>query len=437
MRRRGMMGRSAMRFGADRRGNFAIIFGLVVAVLALAVGFGVDTAQLMNAKSALQNAVDTAVTSTARDLTTGSATEEEARKRVSAFLNANSAGGALPYDKIVLDTLVIDRAAKTVTASAYVDVPLYFALFGQNNVKRIRNTGAAVYSDKHIEVAMMLDVTGSMGGQKIKDLKDAATGAVGTFLDMNNPSAPRVRVAIVPYSEGVNTGRLAHTVFREAPGSKGKADAPPSINTPQTVSVSDKCSTERKSVSGTSMDYSDAGPVTAMVNRDDKSGVCPAASLVPLTINKQALVDAIKNFSANGSTAGHIGIQWTRYLLSPSWRDTLEAAAPGSGPLEYNDDKAKKIAILMTDGEFNKSYISGLNSMDAAKELCRRMKQDKIEVFTIGFKLTDANAKIVMSECASDDAGGVKHYYLAADGAALTSAFQEIARNAERLALTK
>ena len=140
---------------------------------------------------------------------------------------------------------------------------------------------------------------------------------------------------------------------------------------------------------------------------------------------------------ADVSTAGHIGIEWTRYLVSPSWKHTLEAAAPGSGPLAYNDQKAKKIAILMTDGEFNKAYVSGLNSTTAAKELCKRMKEDEIEVFTIGFKLTEAAAKSVMSECASSDTGGIQHYYLVADGAALTNAFQEIAKNAERLALTR
>lgn len=444
---------SVTRFCGDLGGNFALIFAMIVAVLALAVGFGVDTAQIMNAKSALQNAVDTAVTSTARDLTTRSVTEEEARKTVSAFLTANSAGGALPYDNIVLDKLVIDRTAKTVSATAYVDVPLYFALFGQNNVKRIHNTGAAVYSDKHIEVAMMLDLTDSMAEDKrartnkIGDLKVAAAAAVSTFLEMNNPDAPRIRIALVPYSDGVNTGPLAHTVFREAVGSKGKDDAPPSLNAPQSVSVSDNCATERKNSTGNGVDYSDAGPSMALVNRDDRIVTCPVAALVPLTIDGDALLAAIDQFKANGYTAGHIGIQWTRYMLSPSWRSVLENAAPGSGPLEYTDNKAKKIAILMTDGAFNTAFAGvstsektrldqRTKSQNAARELCNRMKQDGIEIFTIGFMLA-AGDRDVMAKCASADTNGIQHYYLAADGAALASAFQEIARNAERLALTQ
>ncbi|WP_320410197.1 pilus assembly protein [Mesorhizobium sp. Root157] len=447
------MGRSVARFWADRRGNFAVIFGMIVAVLALAVGFGVDTAQLMNAKSALRNAVDAAVTSTARELTVRPATEEEARKWVAAFLTANSAGGILPHDDIVLDKLVVDKTAKTVTASAYVDVALYFPLFGQSNVKRIHNMGAAVYSDKHIEVAMMLDLTTSMEEDrrartnKIGDLKVAAAAAVSTFLDMNNANTPRIRVALVPYSDGVNTGPLAHTVFREAKGSTGKDDAPPSLNAPQAVSVSDNCATERKNSTGGGMDYSDAGPSMALVNRDDRIETCPVAPLVPLTTDEDALLKAIDQFKADGYTAGHIGVQWTRYLLSPSWRSVLESAVPGSGPLEYTDNKAKKIAILMTDGAFNTAFAGvsssektrsnqKTRSQNAARELCSRMKQDGIEIFTIGFMLA-AGDQDVMSNCASPDTSGIKHYFLAADGAALKTAFQEIARNTERLALTQ
>lgn len=479
MWRFGVMGRSAVRFGADQRGNFAIIFGMVVAVLALAVGFGVDTAQLMNAKSALQNAVDTAVTSTARDLTTGSATEEEARKRVTAFLTANSSGGALPYDKIVLDKLVIDKAAKTVTASAYVDVPLYFALFGQNNVKRIHNTGAAVYSDKHIEVAMMLDITGSMGGQKIKDLKIAAQNAVEALFRNQSPTNPRVRAAIIPYAEAVNTGPLADSVFVEQ---KGGPDLPPPDSQPILVSgVSstrlDKCATERKDKDGAA-DFTDDGPYsqrrdnagniyTAKVNRDDRISLvkdgrgvvigakCPKAELIPLTADKQKLLDTISAFAADGVTAGGIAAQWGYYMLSPRWRDAIQSAGAGDGPADYNKDKVGKVAILMTDGQFNTAFAGVPVSNDSrnqpqnyqgtrariyAESVCANMKRDGIEVYTIGFALSNKEqdeARAVLRNCATKDTSVIKHFFDVSTGPELDAAFREIIANTERLALTQ
>lgn len=479
MRRNGAMGRSTARFGADRRGNFAIIFGMVVAVLALAVGFGVDTAQLMNAKSALQNAVDSAVTSTARDLTTGSATEEEARKTVSAFLTANSAGGALPYDKIVLDKLVIDRAAKTVTASAYVDVPLYFALFGQNNVKRIHNTGAAVYSDKHIEVAMMLDVTGSMGGQKIKDLKTAATNAVEALFKNQNPSNPRVRAAIIPYAEAVNTGLLADTVFIEQ---KGGADLPPPDDQPILASAAsstrpDKCATERKDKDGAA-DFTDDGPYTkrnnnagkiytARINRDDRISLvkdgrgvvvgtkCPKAEVIPLTTDKQKLLDTITDFAADGVTAGGIAAQWGYYMLSPKWRAAIQNAGAGDGPADFNKEKVGKVAILMTDGQFNTAFAGvpvsnnssnqpqndqGAKARIYAESICANMKRDGIEVYTIGFALSSKEqneARAVLQNCATKDTSAIRHFFDVSTGPELDAAFTEIIANTERLALTR
>ena len=65
------------------------------------------------------------------------------------------------------------------------------------------------------------------------------------------------------------------------------------------------------------------------------------------------------------------------------------------------------------------------------------MKKDGIDVYTIGFMLNNASAKGVMKKCASKDTGNVQHYYDAANGAALNAAFQKIAANIERLALTK
>ncbi|TIR44724.1 MAG: pilus assembly protein, partial [Mesorhizobium sp.] len=73
----------------------AVLFGMVASVLALGVGFALNVSQLYNAKSSLQGVVDAAVTSTARDLTTGVINEADANKSVQAFLDANSRAGIL------------------------------------------------------------------------------------------------------------------------------------------------------------------------------------------------------------------------------------------------------------------------------------------------------------------------------------------------------
>ncbi|UVC16600.1 pilus assembly protein [Mesorhizobium onobrychidis] len=459
-------------FARDRSGNFAVLFGMVASVLALGVGFAVNVSQLYNAKSSLQGVVDAAVTSTARDLTTGVIKEADANKSVQAFLDANSRAGILSADQIVLDKLTVDRTANTVQADVHVDLGLYFPIFSVGDMKRVAASTTAVYSDKTIEVAMMLDVTGSMAANwwaktdKIGDLRTAASGAVEDLLDNNlDPKNPRVRVAIVPYAEAVNTGGLASTVFVEA---RYGSNVPPPIDAPVSVSLTlapDKCATERKDKDGYA-DYSPDGPNTprldndgktylAKVNRDDHMKTCPKPELIPLTADKQKLLDTITDFRADGVTAGGIAAQWGYYMLSPSWRSAIADAALGAGPANFDKKKVAKVAILMTDGQFNTAFAggrgaprsqnAGQKSRSNAEGICSNMKRDGIEIFTIGFDLDDPSmtmterdqAKSVLKNCSTADTSSLKHYYEAATGTELAAAFDEITENIEKLAIQR
>lgn len=440
-------------FARHRGGNFAILFGLAASVLALAAGFSVNISQLYNAKSSLQGVVDAAVTSTARDLTTGVIKEADANTSVKAFLDANDSAGILQPGQIVLDQLIVDKIAKTVQVDAHVDVGLFFPIFGLSDTRRVTASTTSLYSDKTIEVAMMLDVTGSMAGQKIKDLKTAAANAVDSFLGSQDPSKPRVRVSIVPYANSVNAGQLAASSVYVETNTSQRKQAPGNASA-QLASASprpDNCATERKGAD----QYSDAGPDSSMVNRDfllsgfatnTGTAACPVAALVPLTADTATLKNVIKNLVASGGTAGHIGVQWTWYMLSENWGSVLDAS---QRPAKADPKKVGKYAILMTDGEFNLSYFDATSVGDvyndagkettrtAATKLCAAMRGKGIEIFTIGFKLDEPNAASTLQACASPDTGSVKHFYQAANGTDLDTAFQTIARNIETLALTK
>lgn len=420
------------RFAEDRSGNFAVATAAAAVAIMMGSGLALNAGAMMNAKSRMQGALDAALTSTARDITTGRIDEKDARAAVERFLSTNreTAFGGV----IRLDALTIDRTDKTLTGTISVATPNIFPMPTGLAPERLSAQSSAVYSDKKIEVSMVLDITGSMGGTKIADLKKAAKNAVGLFLDGQDPADPRVRIALTPYATAVNAGPLAHTVFIET---KGGSDVPPGLFDPAAVAVApDACATERKIKAGV-MDFSDAGPEVAKVNRDDELGFCPTAALMPLTANKKALNSRIDSFKASGTTAGHIGIQWGRYLLSPKWKDALAASAR---PANYHDAKVAKYAIVMTDGEFNTAFVGDKKagaSSSSAVTLCEAMQDDGVEVFTIGFMLTEAAAKATMKDCASADTGRVRHHYEAATGAELDAAFREIAANIEKLAITK
>jgi len=469
--------RAVGRFSDDRRGNLAVAAAFCSSVLALGLGLGINTVQAYQVKQALRDALDAAVTSTARDITTGVIKEADARASIERFLIANGDTRFMTTDSFRLDSIVVDRVAKTVEATASADVDLAFRLFG-NDAPRVAVESAAVYSDKRVEIAMMLDVTQSMEANtrqrtdKIGDLIAAATNAVNLAMDQNrDPGNPRVRVALVPYADAVNVGGLAsETVFREKPGG---SDLPPALDAPVAASAgsaADNCATERKLRDGAA-DFSDDGPFAirvnkqgkeylAKVNRDDRltSSNCPSAQLMPLTADRASLVSSIANYKAVGVTAGAIGIQWTYYMLSPRWRSAVANAGLGAGPADYAPNKTVKVAILMTDGQFNTAY-AGIkdgqefrNSTQGAQkssaysqELCDNMKKDGIQIFTVGFDLNNASmtadarakAKAVLKNCASPDVSAVRHYFEASTGEELDAAFREIISNTERLALTR
>ncbi|MBX3569696.1 MAG: hypothetical protein KF914_16660 [Rhizobiaceae bacterium] len=480
------MRETAARFGRDEDGNFAIVMAFGLTMITMAAGFGINVVQSYQVKMSLRDAMDAAVTSTARDLTTGAISEKDAKPLVLAFLNSNSDTRFMTKDSFTLEKLVIDRTAKTVEGTASANVDLLFPLFAMNNPK-VSVTSAAVYSDKKVEIAMMLDITGSMGEDrrrrtnKIGDLRTAASNAVKLAMEQNLDAAkPRVRVALVPYADAVNAGALAEdAVFvEEEPSSANPnpSDLPPPTDAPILASVAkriDTCATERKLANG-NPDYSDDGPSAerwngskryqAKVNRDDRltryDGIrfCPTAKLVPLTADKDRLLASIAGYTADGVTAGAVGIQWTYYMLSGKWRDAISDAGQGAGPADSNTKKVSKVAILMTDGQFNTAYAgikrgtvvrvgdaAARKSRGNAESLCDNMKGDGIEVYTIGFDLNNASmsaterdqAKAVLKDCASSDNSKVKHYFEASTGEELDAAFKEIIRNTERLALTK
>jgi hypothetical protein len=278
-----------------------------------------------------------------------------------------------------------------------------------------------------------------------------------------------VRVAIVPYAEAVNTGKLADAVFVET---KGGSNLPPPIDEPVAAAAKtrpDNCATERKDKDGAA-DFTDDGPYTertyierkkvktylARVNRDDRLNVCPKAELIALTADKARLTGTIDDFRADGVTAGGIAAQWGYYMLSPKWRNAIRDAGLGAGPADHDKKKIAKVAILMTDGQFNTAFAGvrddstpqmqqGAKSRNYAESLCANMKRDDIEVFTIGFALDDPGmsrsereqAKSVLKNCSSADTPSIQHYFEASTGKELDAAFKEIIANTERLAITK
>jgi hypothetical protein len=185
----------------------------------------------------------------------------------------------------------------------------------------------------------------------------------------------------------------------------------------------------------------------------------PRSTPSTLTNDTTSLKRRIDKLTAYNSTAGHLGTAWAWYLLSPNWNTVFQSAFPSSKAAgSYSDlttlnakgmPKLRKIAVLMTDGDYNINYCKGVeaknsdqspdincNSENAksqaqANTLCTAIKTAKIEVYTVGFQVSSA-AKTFLTSCATD----ASHYYDATTEVALQAAFRDIALKIATLRLT-
>jgi len=197
------------------------------------------------------------------------------------------------------------------------------------------------------------------------------------------------------------------------------------------------CVTER--IGGAA--YTNASPGANRVGRKYDAGDCPSAVIQPLTSNRKTLTDLINGLKASGGTAGQIGLAWGWYTVS----DTFNSLWPTYFAGPKNPAETIKSVILMTDGEFNVAYCSGVTSgtidcnatngdpFAQATRLCENMKADGIIVYTVGFQIDDANAASILKSCAS----GEDRAYLPKTGDDLSKNFAEIGQDITRLRISR
>lgn len=154
--------------------------------------------------------------------------------------------------------------------------------------------------------------------------------------------------------------------------------------------------------------------------QDHTGPLCRTPEPVELTNERGDLDTYVRTLSAEGSTAGHLGVAWTWYLISDRWRSVFDGTA---APAMYTNDQVQKAVVLMTDGAFNKiGHRHQGDSSTQARALCEGMKAKNIKIFAVAFK-APASGQSVLSDCAS----GPDTYFAAANTAELKAAYKKIA----------
>jgi Flp pilus assembly protein TadG len=513
------------RFTLSRSGGVAMIFGLSFIPLSLLTLTAIDFHRASTVRAALQDSLDAASLAAAR---TQSATTTAQIQAVGANVMA---ANMQAFDRTVVTSTTFTLSGDgTVTAHAEASVTPLVANMFLGSAMTVAADSEVKRASKSLEVAMVLDTTGSMSGSKIEDLRDAANDLIDLVVqDVQTPHYSKV--AIVPYSQAVNAGSYADTVrgsvdsnfvsitnaTRANPvvistsaahnrnvgdriyitGVDGMEELNDrwftvSAKTSTTVTLSgvdgrhydrftgsgrlycanagckyygftnasgsadtqeiSTCVTERTGAQA----YTDVAPSSAPVGRNypDSGNPCISTSFTPLSSTRSALHAVVNSLSASGSTAGQIGIAWGWYMLSPNWGSLWPNSV--NRPAAYGADELLKVAIIMTDGEFNTPYCNGVIAKDAGSgsgsssthnncnatngsaftqgiALCNAMKAKGIIVYTVGFDVgSDVNAQNLVNNCATD----AQHVYQPSTGTALKDAFRSIANDIMKLRIS-
>lgn len=216
----------AARFVAGTRGNVAMMFALVLPMLVMVTLGAIDIHQASKVKANLQDALDAAALAAARS----KYTDDVNLNRIG--LDALKANMPAYFKTGSTDTASFTLQGNSILADARVNVKVIVANivlppYGKlmDDYLPVGSHSEVLRASRDVEVAMALDITGSMSGQPLKDLKAAANELIDIVVQ--DQQAPFYsKVALAPYAVGVNLGGYADAA-------RGSIPAPVSITNAQ------------------------------------------------------------------------------------------------------------------------------------------------------------------------------------------------------------
>lgn len=165
-----LLARLIKRFGADERGMFAVIFGVMAIVLFATAGAVVDFVTLQQARNRAQVALDAAALALQPRIFENNYDEEAIRADAQALVIERITDARIGAGVDVIDT---DPAEGSLYLEAFLDVPTYFvALVGVPELKA-RLASEATRRRLAVEVVMVLDNSGSMASRASRGRRPA------------------------------------------------------------------------------------------------------------------------------------------------------------------------------------------------------------------------------------------------------------------------
>ena len=441
------------RFRSNESGTTAIIFGVSVVAMLGALGAAMDISRAVSEKSRVQTVADIASLQAARSLDGDDAQLLLGAQAV--FAQHFPSGSPATVTGVV-------RNGDAVTVEAESRVDTYLAGFLGFDEVPVSVESTSTFAVNDVDIALVLDTTGSMAGSKMAALKTAAGELIDTLEAVDGDG---IRLSVVPFAQHVNVGlSRAGADWLDVPADR-------------TTPASRECRLERPVIGRSNCrtvyatGYSDGVPFDYSYQSCDKQygeeqevcrdraertdiwqgcvgsrdepldtqaafageripgvfGTC-GTELQPLTTSFSSARSTINALVPSGDTYMPSGVLW-------GWR-TLDESVPLKNNRAATSDR---VLVLMTDGQNTRSKSGdrhdGWDQNDAnrkTRELCQNVKASDVTVYTIAYGVTDGTTQSLLRNCASN----ASKAFSASNASDLTQAFKDIADAVTSLRVT-
>jgi Flp pilus assembly protein TadG len=415
----------ARAFCHDVGGNVAITFGLCLIPIAGMVGAAVDYSRANSVKAAMQAALDASALMLSKDAAT--LTKKELRQKANDYFKAEfhrpEAVNLNVKPKYASNGALLDL---TLSGSARMDTAI-LKVIGHKHFDIGATSQVTWGAAKKIEIAMVLDNTGSMSTSgKIGALMEASH----QFLDLmkkTSRSPGDVKIAIVPFDTRVNIGTAykgsswIDWSLMVAGGSSGSENDDDDDNRHDVRDAQDNwngCVIDRNQPNDT-LDTVPTGSAATSYPAEN----CTLSTITPLTTDWTVLHSAVDKMKASGKTNLTIGLVWGWHALTQSQPLPEGTAA---------DPETLKYILFMTDGlnTQNRFTTKPAEIDKRTKTVCDNIKATKIRIFTV--RVMEGN-EALLKNCATSPA----MYYNVTNASQLAPAFESIAKTLSQLRIAR
>lgn len=176
-------------------GATAIIFAMTLLSIIILLGGGLDFSKHRTQSQIMQAALDATALHMVQEV---DIPPDEITQRARAFFDANSSG----FLATITD-FTATRDDDGFSVSARADVETNFLGLISIETLPVSRRANSVLSIEMLEIALVLDTTGSMAGDKIADLKTATNVLLDLLEDASDANETIYRVGIVPFDQFV------------------------------------------------------------------------------------------------------------------------------------------------------------------------------------------------------------------------------------------